>query len=548
MPLTDFLMTTVPGSIAVVPIFVNAGAAILPAVIAALASAAGLLLKPRELARACRRQPRVAAGTLAGLLIVVAVGAALFAASGPAGGGRGRGAPTKPAVDWAKLAVEILHRRQARPAALDGSADRQHGAIVLGRDFSRCGYGGGPVPLRLGPLWQYTEADTMFLSSPAVAGGKVYAAACQIDVAGKYGFIVCLDAETGQAAWQQWGGEDEGFQAFFSSPALTADGKYLLIGQGLHEHKDCSLLCLDAATGKIRWQVKTPLHIEGSPAVRGDVVVAGAGAIEDRNRRPIGEAGFVLAVRISDGQVLWRHALADPESSPALGDDGTVYIGSGFNGCAVVALRGEPDEALRKKHLARELWRTESPYPVTGAVTLAGDLVVVGGGNGDYVYGSADPAGVAIALDRRTGKVRWRTDMPDAVLGAIAASGGKLICPVRNGEVVALSAADGAVLWRRQVSGGEPVLAACAFAGPAVYAVSRDGCLAVLRAADGKVLERHALNVAGKPGEMGLSLSSPTVVGGRLFVGSETGGLRCFVGRGLQARTTGLGASTRADE
>jgi outer membrane protein assembly factor BamB len=61
--------------------------------------------------------------------------------------------------------------------------------------------------------------------------------------------------------------------------------------------------------------------------------------------------------------------------------------------------------------------------------------------------------------------------------------------------------------------------------------VTQDGYLGVLDAADGKVLERHNLNGKGKPGEMGLTLSSPFIVGGRLYVGSETGGLRCFVGR-----------------
>ena len=43
--------------LAVVPIFVNAGAAILPAVLAGIVSLAAILFKPREWLRICRTLP-----------------------------------------------------------------------------------------------------------------------------------------------------------------------------------------------------------------------------------------------------------------------------------------------------------------------------------------------------------------------------------------------------------------------------------------------------------------------------------------------------------
>ena len=48
--------------------------------------------------------------------------------------------------------------------------------------------------------------------------------------------------------------------------------------------------------------------------------------------------------------------------------------------------------------------------------------------------------------------------------------------------------------------------------------------------ANGEVLEQHYVNSPDRPGEMGLSTSSPFVSAGKVLVGSETGGLRCFVG------------------
>jgi outer membrane protein assembly factor BamB len=64
----------------------------------------------------------------------------------------------------------------------------------------------------------------------------------------------------------------------------------------------------------------------------------------------------------------------------------------------------------------------------------------------------------------------------------------------------------------------------------AVYAVSQDGYLARLDYATGDLEDKQYINATERPGEQGLCISSPLVVNGRLFVGSETGGLRCYQG------------------
>ena len=121
--------------------------------------------------------------------------------------------------------------------------------------------------------------------------------------------------------------------------------------------------------------------------------------------------------------------------------------------------------------------------------------------------------------------------MPDAVLGTIAVRDGVAICPVRNGEIVALDLkSNGKELWRQRISERSPALAGPAFTGTHVYATTADGYLSILDAATGKVIERIYINHESKPGELGLTFSSPLVSGGRVFVGSETGGLRCYAG------------------
>jgi hypothetical protein len=54
-------------ALAVVPVFVNAGAVLLPALLAGLVSALALLFKPRELFRVCKKKPYVPLIVVAGV-------------------------------------------------------------------------------------------------------------------------------------------------------------------------------------------------------------------------------------------------------------------------------------------------------------------------------------------------------------------------------------------------------------------------------------------------------------------------------------------------
>jgi len=90
---------------------------------------------------------------------------------------------------------------------------------------------------------------------------------------------------------------------------------------------------------------------------------------------------------------------------PAI-QDGVVYIGSGINGSAVVALRLASDEDLKAAGQDRLLWKSETPFPATGAVSLVDELVLIGCGNGDYVYAAPNPEGAVLAFDQSSGEER----------------------------------------------------------------------------------------------------------------------------------------------
>jgi outer membrane protein assembly factor BamB len=531
--------------LAVVPIVVNAGAAVLPTVVAALASIAAILFRPRELVRLLRKR-KLAAGMVAGGLILSSAGAWWWHSLPSVHSARRNEMRAAGRIDWAKVAEDIIAQERLRQLGVNqaefiaGSAVEPGGishptnsglSPVHGGEISNAPATGGLSPSGLIPAWSFKPEGTLFFGEPAIAPKRIYAAGCQADLGAYTGLLTCLDLDTGKPLWQISEDANGPLRPFFSSPALSGDGKFLVIGQGLHQDRDCSLLCFDTATGKQVWAAKTPLHVESSPAIFGDIAVVGAGAIEGENGLAVGDPGFVLAVDIPSGKTLWKQPVNDPESSPAIDENGIVYIGSGCNGNAVVAMRSDTDEELQKKNLDRVVWKTGVGQPMLAPITLAGRMVIAAGGNGDMVHSGNNPQGLLVALDRQDGKILWQTILPDAVLGAVAFLDGKLICPVRNGEVVALNASDGSVLWRARVSGKAPVLAGCAVTPDRIYAVSNDGYLVALAIGNGQVLEKIYLNDQSQPGT-GLTISSPQVTGNRIIVGSESGGLRCLQGTG----------------
>lgn len=477
-------MTTV----ALVPILVQAGTSVFSTIVAGASPFLIVLLRPFEWIRGLR--PWRAA-----LMICATLTAswALFVLS------HQMRVRSHPQIDWAQVALNAIRTEElaqrAQPLAK-----------------------GGPRRLRL--LWEFKQPGASFLSTPTLKDGRLYGASCLIDVGGTFGSIFCLDATTGRPIWQVAKINNQDLKGVFSSPVLTANGKYLIIGEGLHFDSECHLICLDANTGKLHWKIDIPKnHVESSPAVFDDFVVAGAGAIERANHLPVDSPGYALCVRVSDGTVLWHRDIVDPESSPAIATDGVIYIGSGVSGCAVVAVHPNGDF----------FWRTQTPYPATGPISVANDLVLAGTGRGDFVNADPNPAGAVLAMNRVNGKVQWQTNLPDAVIGRMAISDEKAFCPVRDGTVVALDLKDGRKIWRQTISHA-PVLAGLALNGHSVYAVSSDGFLVLLDTSTGDLLEKHPLNDETEPGRRNLSLSSPLVADGRVFVGSETGGLRCFVG------------------
>jgi outer membrane protein assembly factor BamB len=497
--------------LAVVPIFVNAGAAILPAIIAGFTSLLALILSPRAMLALCRRKPWIPLILIAIIVSAIYLPRLLPAATPPQ--------PVAKQIDWPAIARDLL-AQQSTPHTI------------------------------LSPLWHNDLDGTQPLSTPALKDGTIYVPTTLRDTGGYTGSLYALDASTGRQKWLAIKDPNDAFlKPFFSSPAITPDGKFLVVGQGLHSDKDSPLICFnlqqaEPATSanppeiKPAWSIQTSLHVESSPAIftynHKPYAVVGAGAIEGHDRLPVGNPGYVFCADITTGIEAWRYAIPDPESSPAVDENNIIYIGSGFNGNAVVALRPEPDNQLNGK--PRELWKTKTPFPAVSNIALAtsrshGKIVLIGTGNGDYVFSDPNPAGIILALDRATGKIQWQTPLPDAVLGPLTTTRNMLLSPCRNGHAYALDLDTGKILWHTQVSQNPkiPVLAGLATDGPHAFALAADGTLAVLQTTTGQLLERTQLTDPTKSPEK-LTLSNPIYdpPTKTLYIATETTALHAF--------------------
>ena len=391
-------------------------------------------------------------------------------------------------------------------------------------------------PTAGGVNWAYTADVTRFYSSPAVVGNRVYITSTDKGPLSDRGAIYCLDAETGALDWKS---APRGYLATFSSPSVS--GKYLVVGEGLHQTKNARVVCMDVSQrGKILWTYETRSHVESTPCLDQDRVYVGAG-----------DDGYYCFRLEPDAkgqaQLVW-HAPAekypDAETSPAV-HDGRMFAGLGIGGKAVICLNAET---------GAEIWRRPTPYPVFGPPTVAGGSVIVGMGNGDFINSaeavkntvltklreegkseaeiaeaakSLGTGGEIWCLDEKSGDVQWTYKVPDTVLGAIAVDQDKLYFGARDGYVYCLSRAGKLInRWNAHA----PLLTSPAISGGHLYVITQQGTLFGLRTDDLECVWEARLGFTGP------FISSPAVAWGHVYAGSEQDGLLCLGKPGGQQR------------
>jgi outer membrane protein assembly factor BamB len=303
-----------------------------------------------------------------------------------------------------------------------------------------------------------------------------------------------------------------------------------------------------SSKGNVAWKVPLPGSGWSSPVLTDGRVYVTTAVAGDASAKEADQSSNVslraICLDAADGRVLWNveaiQAAADeaqpvhPKNSLAsptpIVDADRLYVHFGHMGTAALDLAGNV------------LWRqTSVDYsPVHGnggSPALVGDLLVF---NCD---GGEDP--FLVALDRRTGDVRWITPRRTSSKKTFAFStplivdvnGAKQIVSPASGLVAAYDPRNGRELWRVRYGEGysvipRPVVSqgllflSSGFDRPAIYAIRLPGG----GGADdrGDLTETH---VAWRHNKGAPNTPSPIAVGDKLYFVSDSGVASCLDAR-----------------
>jgi outer membrane protein assembly factor BamB len=339
--------------------------------------------------------------------------------------------------------------------------------------------------------WLFEPAKRgAIVSSPLVAGDRIYVGVIHDVGFSTAGAVYCLDRFTGKQFWKFDDGER--MQHMFSSPCL-ADGR-LYIGEGMHQNFQCKLYCLDADTGTKVWDFEVGNHIESSPCVVDGKVFFGAG-----------DDG-VYCLDAKTGKPCWH--FDEPlhvDSNPAV-VGGKLFAGSGLS------RKCKRTEAFCLDVSSGTLvWRQPTPLSAWGSPMVDGDQVFFGLGNGRMIEGPPPPekpAGAVWCLEAGSGKINWQWPAPDAVMLQPVVDDKHVYVGARDGFCYCLDRNRGAECWKADL--GSPIIARPALLDDHLYVVAAQGRVSRLEAPTGKL--EWTFDVASHFQTRPRMFSSPTVL------------------------------------
>jgi outer membrane protein assembly factor BamB len=239
-----------------------------------------------------------------------------------------------------------------------------------------------------------------------------------------------------------------------------------------------------------------------TPLIVGDVLYVGV------------DAGVFYAIGLAHGDKLWKFKTAGPVQSSAVEADGVIFVGDAEG--SVYALDASSG-ALK--------WSSTVDGEILSAPLVQGARLYV-----------ATLSGRLYALDRNTGLEQWHTESGAKEFGfsirraaSPVVSGGLLLLGSADGQLRAVSAADGHMVWQSRIGNSRHqlygVTGAPAVDSSRVYATSADELLVALDPQSGK--QQWAVD-AGGPNDLVLSGNTLYASGAGVLsaVEPEDGGIK----------------------
>jgi len=298
-----------------------------------------------------------------------------------------------------------------------------------------------------------------FEIQPVVADGRVYLASAYGSGPGG-GVLMALSAATGKALWKfnTVIGAEPGVAALgvgaggaWQTPLVGSDGSvtfgignpYQSIGQAISHparllYTD-SELCLDAATGRLRWYYQAVPNdfmdhdMQTSPIA---AVVGGTPAIIGS-----GKMGIVYAMNASTGALLWKTSVGVHNGTD---DAGLLLLEHKLT--ITLPYSWEPGPAGGV--LTNLATADGSVYAATINASAKSTTMSNADGNAS---GGGVVGGDIVALSLATGAVEWSTAVSSLPAGATTVSNDLVFTTLVNGTLIALNRTSGAIVYQRKL-------------------------------------------------------------------------------------------------
>lgn len=360
-------------------------------------------------------------------------------------------------------------------------------------------------------LWQQKDIGEGY-STPAVVGDRIYVMSNR----GKEDeFVACLAMKDGAEIWSTRVGkvgENKGPQYPGSRSTPTVDGE-LLYALG----SDGDLVCLETASGKLRWQKNLREDFGGepgnwayaeSPLIDGDVLVC----------TPGGKEATLVALDKKTGDTVWKSSLESADQAA-------------YASAIVVNLDGKKEyvQFLQKgvvgvdAKTGKLLWRYErtaqgSPANIPSPVAL-GDLVYSSTGRGGAGLVKLSPEGDGVKAEQ----VYYQGKLPTSIGGAVLVDG--YLYGTTNQGLVCADFASGEVKWQERSIGA----ASLCYADGRLYLHGENGEVALVEATPEAYRELGRFTPPDQPDRSkGIKAwAYPVVSNGRLYV-RDQGLLWCY--------------------
>lgn len=349
-------------------------------------------------------------------------------------------------------------------------------------------------------IWE-TPVKKQILSSPVLSGDALFYGTYQ-------GSVEAIAIDTGKPRWSL----PQNHPVF--TMAVDPDGVYA--GEGLHETKESALTAINPANGTVRWSRKFLGHIEEAPTPdhKNNRIFTGAGP------------GGLWALNKTDGSVLWHAPIGHIDAGPLLHDD-TIYVPADRDDTKHDTAFFALDAATGKTR-----WSIPQPGQPWGSPQLnkTGDIILTTTGKGQIGVTRDTDAGWAFGISP-DGKKIWETRLSGMPLqpSIYLPDTDIIIHTLKNGDIVALNAADGKTAWIA-ASGGEiqaPSTLIENFSEPMIATITYDGMLIIRGAVDGRELHRQDMTMK--------STAAPLAHSDTLYV-LNTWKITAFTGLGTLSR------------